>query len=730
MKISLYKNFGTRINDKNILNIIKDIKSGTHQNEIAKIRKEIENGNKSTADDLKRKLLSFTPSGTFDQQRKLEFINSYSKIIHLDYDHISPTEMEAFVEAINNCEYTYASFISPSGDGLKVFVRIDSEKEQHSIAYNQVGIYYTTITEQKFDPKCKDITRLCFVSFDKNTFLNETSAIFEIKKSANTPIDEVERVEYSTLEQLDKCFEFTERKLHYTEGNRNNFIYQFACNANRHGITKGDTFEYCYANFDLDESEIKNTVNSVYKNQIAGFAKFANLANDTVSSSDVNNENEKFLLTTPNIPQSVYDNLPSILKKGADAFCDQRAKDTFLTGALSIISGCLPNVSGVYSGRTVHPHLYSFILAPAASGKGALQSSKELADRYHTETIKDSLEAIKEYERNLEFGDFDESNDDETPQEPPFKIVYIPANTSNAKIIQHLQQNGGRGIICETEADTLGQTFKNDWGSYSDLLRKAFHHEKISISRKINNEYFEIENPQLAVALSGTPKQIFNIITSAEDGLFSRFIFYTFKAESKWVDPSPYGNKLNLTEHFNILSNIVYEMTLFLSNHETIVHLSKEQWDKLNIAFTKYLEEISTFVSDEAQSVVKRLGLILYRFCMIFTAIRKFEGNDSTKDVQCHNEDFDTALSLIGIYLQHSIIMFNNLPKQEEQSLFKSGSNKKLFFEALPQEFERKEAIKLGVKHNLSQRSVDGLLKICIGNFLEKPKTGRYKKIK
>ena len=41
-----------------------------------------------------------------------------------------------------------------------------------------------------------------------------------------------------------------------------------------------------------------------------------------------------------------------------------------------------------YGGRTVYPHLFSFILAPAASGKGALQSSKELADKYHEEVLK------------------------------------------------------------------------------------------------------------------------------------------------------------------------------------------------------------------------------------------------------------------------------------------------------------------------------------------------------
>jgi hypothetical protein len=83
--------------------------------------------------------------------------------------------------------------------------------------------------------------------------------------------------------------------------------------------------------------------------------------------------------------------------------------------------------------------------------------------------------------------------------------VYIPANTSYAKILWHLEQNEGTGIICETEADTLGNVVKQEWGSYSDMLRKSFHHERLSSSRKGNNEFTEVNAPSLSIALSGTP---------------------------------------------------------------------------------------------------------------------------------------------------------------------------------------------------------------------------------
>ena len=537
-----------------------------------------------------------------------------------------------------------------------------------------------------------------------------------------------------------KCLKFTEQKEQYFNGNRNNFIFLFSCNANKFGIYEDDTLNYCINNFDLEEREIKATVNSTYKNQSADFAKFAKFANmqSSTMANDVSTENsfdndEDCLKATPIIPQSVYDNLPPILFESCQVFKEAREKDVFLTGALAILSGCLPNVSGLYSGSVVYPSLFSFILAPAASGKGALKFAKALADKYHDKTLAISNEDKKRYDESLAAykmlkakGKLEEGQ--EIPQAPKFKVVFVPASTSNAKIIQHLECNEGKGIICETEADTMGQAFKNDWGSYSDLLRKSFHHEKISKSIKTDAEYIEVNNPQLAVALSGTPKQVFNIIASAEDGLFSRFIFYVFKTDAVWLDPSPKGNPVNLTDYFTKQSKLVLKLVEFYEKEELILHLTDEQWDRFNPIFSSFLEQINTFVSEDALSIVKRLGLILYRFCMIFTAIRKFATNDYHKEIYCSDIDFETALTLTKTYIQHSVIMFTNLPKQGEQGPFKSGENKKKFFDELPNKFQRKEAIEIGKKFNIGERSVGNFLKSCLGKYLEQPEYGFYRK--
>ena len=84
---------------------------------------------------------------------------------------------------------------------------------------------------------------------------------------------------------------------------------------------------------------------------------------------------EDYLKTTPTIPDEVFEALPNIIKEGARAFTDKRKRDVFFTGAISILSGCLPNVTGVYFQERVFPHLYTFIIARAASGKGVLKNA-------------------------------------------------------------------------------------------------------------------------------------------------------------------------------------------------------------------------------------------------------------------------------------------------------------------------------------------------------------------
>jgi len=737
---TIFSGFNQPVENKSLLLIIKDIKDGKYRTEIEHLRSFIASGDTLKAEQVKKQLPAFTPSATFKGGRKIDFIDQYSGFVHLDFDKLTPEQLNSAFQAITQIPFSFACFRSPSGNGIKVFIQVTTGSEHHSAIYKQAQEYYEKALGITSDSKCKDITRLCFVSFDPSTFINPSYQVFSFKK---TVPDYTEKAELSVTKDyktiFNDCIRFTEQKEQYIDGNRNNFVYLLASNCNRKGIPESITLDFISANYDLSEIELNKSVNSAYKNHSSEFANFAKSAE---VQTTVNNKSpipetieEDYLKNTPIIPDEIYNQLPELLKSGALVFSDHRERDVFLTGALSILSGCLPNVKGIYAQQIVYPNLFSFVIAPAASGKGALKFAKALADKHHEELLKSSKEEqdrheidMNEYKARQRIKKKNEP-DEIPPVQPPFRVVFIPANSSYAKILTHLEQNQGEGIICETEADTMGNVLKQEWGGYSDMLRKAFHHERISSSKKTNNEYIEVNEPRLSVALSGTPNQVTGLIASAEDGLFSRFMFYAFKAEQKWRSVSPYTNNINLTEHFKSLSENVYDLVLFLSQSPTFVDLSQKQWENLDANCDLWLNDVKTFVGEDAGSIVKRLGLMLYRMAIIFTVLRKFQNRDYSERIVCTIDDYDTALNLAALYLQHSLLMFNNLPKQNTNTVFRSGDNKLQFYNALPSEFKRAEAIELGKNHNLSPRSVDKLLKNLLGQYLSQTAYGIYSKV-
>ena len=749
---TIFRNFTVPVEKRSLLLIGNDIANGKYQAEVEEIRALLEQGKAEEAASKKKQLLAFTPSAVFTEKRQMQFLEMYSGFVHLDFDKLTPEQLDTAFKVIAEIPYTFLCFISPSGNGLKVFIEVNTDFEQHDIAYLQVQKYYEDATALKADPSCKDITRLCFVSYHPGLYKNIYNEKFKVQVPEIIIKQEVKQQQQPTAPvmqdlpdtNLNAAFlfnqqiQFTNQKASYTDGNRNNYIYRLASNCNRVGISQPDTELLCTQHFDLPEREILEAVKSAYTHHKPEFAKFANTAKlqPAKPSKQAEDEDplEDFLKSTPTIPDEVYEALPHLLKDGSIAFSDKRKRDVFFTGAIAIISGCLPKVTGIYFQERVHPHLYTFIIAPAASGKGVLKNAKRLADKYHQQVLGASREAkkrhdaemvdYKELQRNRKKGE----PAPEKPNEPPFKIVFIPADSSHSRMIEHLQNNDGQGIICETEADTMSGAKKQDWGDYSPALRAAFHHEKITLTRKTNNEYIEINEPRLAVALSGTPAQAPKLIASAEDGLFSRFLFYAFKNEIVWQDPSPQSHTIVYNDHFDALSLSVLDMIGFLEQSPTVVQLQPEQWRVLNTTFSGILSEVTIFTSEEASGIVYRLGLIMFRLCMLFSALRKFENGEVTDTVFCTDEDFNTALAIAQTYLQHSLLMFNNLPKQNEVMNFQSGDSKRKFFDALPEEFTRQQAVEIGKQFQLSPRTVDDILHNATGKALEKLKAGHYRK--
>lgn len=239
----------------------------------------------------------------------------------------------------------------------------------------------------------------------------------------------------------------------------------------------------------------------------------------------------------PTFSDIIIPHLPGFLQEVSSVGESPQETDALLLGAITVLSSCMPTVQGLYDGVKVYANLFYFLTARAASGKGRLDLCRYLVRPIHRR-LKDLHEtALSTYEQELATWEAaPKKTRGPKPEKPSQTMLLIPANTSATAVYQLLNDNGGRGLIFETEGDTLANAFENDFSNYSDGFRKAFHHEPISYHRRGGDEDVEIECPQLSTVLTGTPRQIVSLIKDAENGLFSRFMFYRLHSRLKWKD--------------------------------------------------------------------------------------------------------------------------------------------------------------------------------------------------
>lgn len=123
-------------------------------------------------------------------------------------------------------------------------------------------------------------------------------------------------------------------------------------------------------------------------------------------------------MDTPVFPEKVFKLLPDILQEECVKYTDKRERDMFLIGCLVAISGCLPNVYGIYDQRTVYPNLYAMIIAPPASGKGVVADSIK-----YIQPIKDYL--YRQYQSTLSEELSQEAKNDKSDKHSTFQMKII-----------------------------------------------------------------------------------------------------------------------------------------------------------------------------------------------------------------------------------------------------------------------------------------------------------------
>ena len=443
--------------------------------------------------------------------------------------------------------------------------------------------------------------------------------------------------------------------------------------------------------------------------------------------------------TLPLLDPSVYTNLPSILRKAVDTMHIPQEKDLVLIGSIVTLSSVLLPFRTIFHGRTIFPNMFLFVPGPAGSGKGRLDFCYRLVRPIHND--KRELWQLQQEEYKQELDRYralskKEKANTTSPVKPPITLLRVPANCSATSFAEAMADNGNM-LMFETEGDTVVNTFKSDYGNYSDNFRKAFAHEEFGYLRRGNDsEEKEVHNPRLSVVLSGTPEQVKSLIPNAENGLLSRFIFYTLSATDEWLDGfSGYDADNPLEKVFDDLGNEVERYYQHLKNiQEVWFTLSFVQQQKFNDYFAEEKQRMKALNGDLYNASTHRLSWALLRISMILTALRCMDTGKVPEKVECSDIDFDIALSIIRTVSHHNDYIFNVLNEgvTEEVKISETYSSaaRSTLLSILPDSFTSKDMQAAAVKISKSVRTVERQIRRAIDNGQVKELgKGSYQKI-
>lgn len=168
------------------------IREGAQKDKILRMRSVVET-NHEEYDRIKGTLPANVFSGKFVGGHAATDIAEYNRLMTLDIDKLDAERMAQVRQNLMDDEYVFAFWQSPSGKGYKGLVLLDygdidlvDKIYWHREAFNQLFKYIQTKYGFDLDTKCKDVPRLCFVSYDPCLVVKDKVTSFKVE-----PIEEV-----------------------------------------------------------------------------------------------------------------------------------------------------------------------------------------------------------------------------------------------------------------------------------------------------------------------------------------------------------------------------------------------------------------------------------------------------------------------------------------------------------------------------------------------------------
>jgi len=262
-KVSIYRNSRDITGDViTISKALDRIKDGKSRETVEKIRSA---KTKEEADEIKKTLPGVCFSGRFSKRADGSLME-HSGYVVLDFDKVPDAEQKKKELALS--KYVLAAWISPSGNGVKALVEIEWESK-HAEHFDALMQEFPDA-----DKTGRNVSRLCFESFDPNILMNHQALAFDKLPVSDRVENRRQHTEQITVTDDDKIFNnlltwMASRGDAFREGERNHFVFKLAASCCRFGMLEETCYNmmmtYVVPDASFSQKECRNAVRSAYR---------------------------------------------------------------------------------------------------------------------------------------------------------------------------------------------------------------------------------------------------------------------------------------------------------------------------------------------------------------------------------------------------------------------------------------------------------------------------------
>lgn len=305
---STFRGFSTHKEDRELIHILTEIVDGKYQKVISRLRSKLAAGNDEEAARVKKQLPGATLSATYTGRRLPANMTGYNDIIMLDFDKLNEKDLARCRAVIQAEAGTLFCFLSPSGNGLKVGVylqtpsavelrnslpadgsiALDELEKYHKRMFSLALSHYESITGACIDSSGSDIGRLFFVSHDPHAYIavrgieavriptlqitlpapapaRHTSPKWKKLEMPGNPEADCSQVSTAVEMEFQRCIQAQDRLTKYHQGQRSTYLFALGNRCYRKGLPLPAIQQLAERYFGAPDMDVTQPVADAYR---------------------------------------------------------------------------------------------------------------------------------------------------------------------------------------------------------------------------------------------------------------------------------------------------------------------------------------------------------------------------------------------------------------------------------------------------------------------------------